>query len=157
MLRTRKANGWARNVDRKAGDRMQSQSAATRFIEFHWSNTFNLRTSVFDEEQRDPWHSRRGARCIHSPFLFETRAGANDSTCSYTSLLREDECSSQYSLRATNNVYLNMYIYKVYTKEFCVYSRSITKGMTMWIDRNVIIMLKKNLNSFVSSERILVK
>lgn len=106
MLRTKKANGRSKRRRSNA----KSQSAATRFIEFHWSNTFNLRTSVFDEEQRDPWHSRRGARCIHRPFLFETRAGANDSTCSYTSLLREDECSSEYSLRATNNVHLNIYI-----------------------------------------------
>lgn len=107
----RKANRWSKSRRSNA----RNQSAATRFIEFHWSNTFNLRTSVFDEEQRDPWHSRCGARCIHRPFLFETRAGANDSTCSYTSLLREDECSSKYSLdsslRATNNVHLYIYIY----------------------------------------------
>lgn len=131
----------------------KSQSAATRFIEFHWPNTFNLRTSVFDEEQRDPWHSRCGARCIHRPFLFETRAGANDSTCSYTSLPREDECSSKYSLdsslRATNNVHL--YVYKVcikaWVKEFSIILQmgslyeveSITRGMIKY----VIIMLKR--------------
>lgn len=111
----------------------KSQSAATRFIEFHWPNTFNLRTSVFDEEQRDPWHSRCGARCIHRPFLFETRAGANDSTCSYTSLPREDECSSKYSLdsslRATNNVHL--YVYKVCIKAW-VKEFSINFQMEIW-------------------------
>lgn len=131
----------------------KSQSAATRFIEFHWPNTFNLRTSVFDEEQRDPWHSRCGARCIHRPFLFETRAGANDSTCSYTSLPREDECSSKYSLdsslRATNNVHLYVYkmCIKAWVKEFSIILQmgslyeveSITRGMIKY----VIIMLKR--------------
>ena len=65
--RTNDCINWVRL---RKNTRSNGRNAKDRrdFIEFHWSIAFNLRTSVFDEEQRDSWHSRCGC-----PVVFTSR------------------------------------------------------------------------------------